>query len=341
MASSAGISFAQAAQKEQKKAELVSVQVEGQVILKIAKHCREHASGSSVVTGQLLGLDVGQTLEVTDCFPFPGNVGDEEAETSNEGEGYQLEMMRCLREVNVDNNMVGWYQSTVSGSYQVVEIIETFVNYLENLDRCICMVYDTLAAASGGLGLKAVRLTEAFVKAFREGTLTVEKVRTSNLSWQSIFQEIPITVHNTPLAVALAAAITPVAHLSARDAARLTLASAPVLERNVEFLNDCLDDVGVEQGKLGAHHGAVRRQQQAAAAWRAARRQENTTRRTAGEEMLGEEPPEGMFKPPPEPSALDGMLLLKQMTSYCDAVGSTSAQAIQRLVIAEGLQRRP
>ncbi|KFM28427.1 Eukaryotic translation initiation factor 3 subunit H [Auxenochlorella protothecoides] len=309
MASSAGISFAQAAQKEQKKAELVSVQVEGQVILKIAKHCREHASGSSVVTGQLLGLDVGQTLEVTDCFPFPGNVGDEEAETSNEGEGYQLEMMRCLREVNVDNNMVGWYQSTVSGSYQVVEIIETFVNYLENLDRCICMVYDTLAAASGGLGLKAVRLTEAFVKAFREGTLTVEKVRTSNLSWQSIFQEIPITVHNTPLAVALAAAITPVAHLSARDAARLTLASAPVLERNVEFLNDCLDD--------------------------------NTTRRTAGEEMLGEEPPEGMFKPPPEPSALDGMLLLKQMTSYCDAVGSTSAQAIQRLVIAEGLQRRP
>jgi translation initiation factor 3 subunit H len=25
-----------------------------------------------------------------------------------EGESYQLEMMRCLREVNVDNNTVGW-----------------------------------------------------------------------------------------------------------------------------------------------------------------------------------------------------------------------------------------
>jgi translation initiation factor 3 subunit H len=28
-------------------------------------------------------------------------------------------MMRCLREVNVDNNTVGWYQSSVLGQYQV------------------------------------------------------------------------------------------------------------------------------------------------------------------------------------------------------------------------------
>ena len=32
--------------------------------------------------------------------------GDEEDEA--EGANYQLEMMRCLREVNVDNNTVGW-----------------------------------------------------------------------------------------------------------------------------------------------------------------------------------------------------------------------------------------
>ena len=32
---------------------------------------------------------------------------DEEADA--DGANYQLEMMRCLREVNVDNNTVGWY----------------------------------------------------------------------------------------------------------------------------------------------------------------------------------------------------------------------------------------
>lgn len=70
----APVSFAAIAKEKKKEADLVGVQVEGQVILKIAKHCREHATGTNVVTGQLLGLDVGQTLEVTDCFPFPVRV---------------------------------------------------------------------------------------------------------------------------------------------------------------------------------------------------------------------------------------------------------------------------
>ena len=39
--------------------------------MKIVKHCTENAP--SLVTGQLLGLDVGSTLEVTDCFPFPSD----------------------------------------------------------------------------------------------------------------------------------------------------------------------------------------------------------------------------------------------------------------------------
>ena len=124
-------------------------------------------------------------------------MGEEEQEVVGEGESYQLEMMRCLREVNADNNTVGWcvlhwplsnavqpggyrpftyalgvarrYQSTISGSFQVVEIIETFVSYMESLERCVCIVYDITAAAGGALGLKAIRLSDAFVEAYREG----------------------------------------------------------------------------------------------------------------------------------------------------------------------------
>jgi translation initiation factor 3 subunit H len=61
------------------------------------------------------------------------------------------------------------YQSTSSGSFQVVEMIETFVSYMESLERCVCIVYDVSAAEAGALGLKAVRLSEAFVEAYREG----------------------------------------------------------------------------------------------------------------------------------------------------------------------------
>lgn len=65
------MNFAAAATKEQKKPPLLSVQLEGHVLLKIAKHSRDNAAVHPVVTGSLLGLDVGQTLEVTECFPIP------------------------------------------------------------------------------------------------------------------------------------------------------------------------------------------------------------------------------------------------------------------------------
>lgn len=101
-----------------------------QVILKIIKHCKEFSP--ALVTGQLLGLDVGSILEVTNCFPFPvdesylllarwfmiiyfiliyfsiAQIREEDEEIEADGANYQLEMMRCLREVNVDNNTVGW-----------------------------------------------------------------------------------------------------------------------------------------------------------------------------------------------------------------------------------------
>lgn len=51
-----------------------TVQLEGQVLLKIIQHCTEALPQN--VTGQLLGLDVGQQLEVTDCFAFPVSAED-------------------------------------------------------------------------------------------------------------------------------------------------------------------------------------------------------------------------------------------------------------------------
>ena len=50
-------------------APLTSVRIDGAALLKIAAHVTDRAP--AIVTGQLLGLDVGSTLEVTEAFPFP------------------------------------------------------------------------------------------------------------------------------------------------------------------------------------------------------------------------------------------------------------------------------
>lgn len=153
----APLSFAAMAERKTEEQPLRVVQLDTHVVLKIVKHCKE--GFPTLVTGQLLGLDVGQTLEVTDCFPFPVSslprsssqtsrggsnlhvaqgmqmlpvlhrrglaislcnqslrldifcsVKSRNDEEDGEGDGasYQLDMMRCLREVNVDNNTVGW-----------------------------------------------------------------------------------------------------------------------------------------------------------------------------------------------------------------------------------------
>ena len=56
------------------------------------------------------------------------------------------------------------YQSTVLGSFQTIELIDTFVNYAESIKQCICLVYDPQQYASGGLALRAIKLRDRFMK---------------------------------------------------------------------------------------------------------------------------------------------------------------------------------
>ena len=66
--------------------------------------------------------------------------------------------------------------------------------------------------------------------------------------------------------------------------------------------------------QVSFYHRNLARQQQQVAQWLQKRRQENAQRRLAGEEALPEEDPV-LFKPPPEPSPLDGFLIVSQARS--------------------------
>jgi translation initiation factor 3 subunit H len=326
-----------------RKPPLLNVQLDGHVLLKIAQHSRDSASIHPVVTGSLLGLDVGQTLEITECFPIP--VDTPQYGADDDGESYELEMLRCLREINADNNMVGWYQSSVSGSYQVLEIIDQFISSLESLERCVCLIYDVTSTMTGTFGIKAIRLADSFIDAYREGSLTIERVKSKGISWEDVFVEIPITVHNSPLAVALMHEIVggeesgsaDCAVMSQLDVDRLQVDASPLLEKNLEFLNECIDDLSAEQHKLTQYHMDTRKLHQKVMQWKLARRNENQQRRIMGEEPLPEDPPENEFKKPVEPSQLDTLLLANQMHSYATQIGNVGAYNIEKLVMVEKL----
>ncbi|XP_047975806.1 eukaryotic translation initiation factor 3 subunit H-like isoform X2 [Salvia hispanica] len=303
MANTATRSFLQVAVTEEAAPPLRVVQIEGLVILKIIKHCKELSP--ALVTGQLLGLDVGSVLEVTNCFPFPIREEDEEVEA--EGANYQLEMMRCLREVNVDNNTVGWYQSTMFGSFQTGELIETFMNYQENIRRCVCIIYDPSRANQGVLALKALKLSDTFMELYRTNNFKGEKLREKNLSFVDIFEEIPIKVSNSALISA--------------------------------FMTELEADTPVTQFQF--YYRNLSRQEAQKQAWLQKRRAENAARKNAGEEPLPEEDPTNpLFKPIPEPSRLDSFLITNQIANYCNQINGVAGQSFSRLYLMKALHEK-
>ncbi|KAE9604960.1 hypothetical protein Lal_00036810 [Lupinus albus] len=327
-------SFLQVAATDEIAPPLRVVQIEGLVILKIIKHCKDHSP--SLVTGQLLGLDVGSVLEVTNCFPFPMREEDEEIEA--DGANYQLEMMRCLREVNVDNNTVGWYQSTLLGSFQTVELIETFMNYQENIRRCVCIIYDPSRSDQGVLALKALKLSDSFMELYRSNNFTGEKLREKNLSWVDIFEEIPIKVSNSALISAFMTELEPDTPVAQCDYDRLQLSTSSLMERNMEFLIECMDDLSVEQQKFQFYYRSLSRQQAQQQAWLQKRRSENMARKAAGEEPLPEEDPSNpIFKPLPEPSRLESFLITNQISTYCNQINGVSGQSFNKLYLMKAL----
>ena len=75
-----------------------------------------------------------------------------------------------LREVNMDNNCVGWYQSMFLGTYNNLSVIENQLQYQENLsDNTVVILYDPIQTANGSLTIKAFRLSEAFIQIYRGG----------------------------------------------------------------------------------------------------------------------------------------------------------------------------
>ncbi|KAL3724475.1 hypothetical protein ACJRO7_029619 [Eucalyptus globulus] len=248
-------------------------------------------------------------------------------------------MMRCLREVNVDNNTVGWYQSTLFGSYQTVELIETFMNYQENIRRCVCIIYDPSRSNQGVLALKALKLSDSFMELYRNNNFTGEKLREKNLSWVDIFEEIPIKVSNSALISAFMTELEADSPATQCDYDRLKLSSSPFVERNMEFLIECMDDLSVEQQKFQYYYRNVSRQQAQQQAWLQKRRSENMARKAAGEEPLPEEDPSNpVFKPLPEPSRLDSFLITNQISNYCNQINGVAGQSFSRLYLMKALQ---
>jgi translation initiation factor 3 subunit H len=294
-----------------------------------------------MVTGSLLGLVVeGGVLEVTHAFPFPEptsathnkstattsdiNIadGDDDDDMAGlEGHEFQMEMMRMLREVNVDNNCIGWYQSMYLGSYSTSTLLENQLSYQTDLSpNAVVILYDPMQTTHGNLVLKCLRLTEECVKLKTSGKNTF-------LDPHNIFEEIPFEFSNPGLVQALLADISPAKVDTTMD--RLDLSTNPYLEKHLEFLCSWVDDLAAEQhkfqyysrrgGRMDHHHRRRQQQQQ----------QQDENKQSAAEKWSSSDAPRRM----------ESLLISNQIRAYCEQMDQFAGGGFGKLFLTGGLHK--
>ncbi|GAP91752.1 putative eukaryotic translation initiation factor 3 subunit 3 [Rosellinia necatrix] len=351
-----------------KDAPLKTVQVEALVIMKIVKHCS--ASFPTTATGSIVGMDQDGVLEITNSFPFPTtDVVSLEGSHQNDASAlaaaaprakanitYQNEMIRHLKEVNVDANNVGWYTSATMGNFVNLGFIENQYHYQRENDKTVALVHDVSRSSQGALSLRAFKLTPSFMTIYKEGKFTTESLQKSKLSFRDIFVELPVALHNShlltsflhqlpakPIAgdVALPTSladlqsnpIQPPLHPSSDS---LDLSIDPFLEKTCDLLLESIESFYTDHNNNLYYQRQLSREQVKITAWQTKRKAENAARAAAKQPLLPEDEWQRMFKLPQEPSRLEGMLNAKQVEQYSKQVDGFTACVSAKMFAVRG-----
>jgi len=289
------------------EAEIKRVEIDALVILQVMKHCRQHAP--QPVTGMLLGLDVDDVLQLTHCFGYVQKGNEDYERVQDDGEQYQLDMLKRLREVNVDSNTVGWYQTTHLGQFFSDTVIETQYLYQMQIPRSVLLVYDPLQSQIGKPAFKALRLTPRFLAKHTEAREN-NKSALNDFASDNMFMEIPISIHSPVIVEAFLVDWALMDPISTTQIDALDVENQAFLEKNVQLLISSLQDLGEEQQKLQIYERSAGRQQDPA--------------KGKGRDR---------FRQPAQPRQLDTMILSQQIQTYCKQINNFTGDSLGKLFL--------
>ena len=156
------------------------------------------------------------------------------------GQRFQIEMLKCLREVNVDHLQVGWYQTTPLGSYLTEQLIQTQYEYQKQIEESVVLIYDPVRTAQGTLSLKAYRLSNSFMDLWKDQEFSAKALREKKISFENVFKEVKVLIRTSHMARAL---LLELEDQTLRKQEQLDISSSSFLERNVRSMMDCVDEL--------------------------------------------------------------------------------------------------
>ncbi|KAK5679125.1 hypothetical protein LTS10_008784 [Elasticomyces elasticus] len=339
------------------------VQLSALVVMRLIKHSTQIFP--TPATGCLVGMEQPKTatLEITNSFPFPASNPDNTASvtTSNPMDpyhqadqlalalaaprakgsvSYQNEMIKYLREVNVDAQGVGWYVSCSMGNFVNAAFVENQVFYQRATGEQSCvLVFDVGRSSQGSLNLKAYRLSKSFMEAHKEGKFTSESIQKSSLRYQDILIELPLKIHNSHLLTSYLHQLpniptttesltlpTTIAEIHRNPSLasnpltpnldNLDLSIDPFLEKTLDQLLESIESHQTEQNNAQYYQRSLAREQAKVKTWKEKRASENVLRVQQKQTPLPEDEWTKLFKLPTEPSRLEAMLVGRQVEQY-------------------------
>lgn len=321
------------------------VQIDALVVLKLVKHCHEINGGSEIASGILTGMvqeGPPKKIEVTNCFPLPNLSNFKEATDVDYDETYNryiTDNLKNFRHLNIDHLIVGWYQSSLFGSFVNKDFIESQYMYQNDFNESIALIYDPFKTQQGSLHLKAYRLMPNMMELQKKKDFTADAIKELHLLHDNFIEELPLVIKNSHLVNSLLCEIEENAP-SDKKFSFLDLATGNFLEKNIKSLIENVDELSAETNKYLNYQKLLQRQNHLKQQHLQKREAENAARVARGELPLPEEDLTKLFKPLTPLSRVETLLISNQIKNYCQQINEFAAQSFSTMFVADALQNK-
>lgn len=333
------------------------IQIDALVIMKIVKHVdSELHAGMSEVAGEacqglltgLVSMEDGR-LEITNCFPTaraePVLESDETAVQANQlyEEQKQTEVVETLkkfRQMNIDYELVGFYQAHPFGACFTQELVESMYEYQSQVADGVVVVYDPVKSRQGQLSLRAYRLSMDALRLCAKDDWSPEAVKAANLTYETMFEELPIVIKSSYLINVMMAELSLApSKVSEKSAAFLELGTRRSLEKCVRGMMANVDELNKSIACISKYMSDKQRHDNTVFNMTQKRQVENDQRALRGE------PPVSMDDikklKPPVLQARNGMMEsflecceIQALSEFCNKV---TGENIAKLFLAEAI----
>ncbi|KAL7072169.1 hypothetical protein ACQ4LE_008899 [Meloidogyne hapla] len=301
------------------------VQLDSLVVMKIVKHGDiEFYAGMSKIAGEtcqgiLTGLismeEKEKKLEITNCFSTtrPDVLADGDDGSAHDPTAFEetkqielIEMLKRFRMMNIDYEMVGFYQAHPFGACFNLDMFISLVDYQMSQQNGVVLIYDPIRTRQGNLTIRAYRLSRKALELANIGDWSPEVTRQAGLNFSNFFEELPIVVKNSHLINVLLAELA-LSSSGKKTNTVLELGTKRALERSVKASMGTVDELNKSVNAFGRYMAEKQKYDAIYSSMMQKRTAENEARLARGEPPLSMDEIKKQLKQP-QMQTKNGML---------------------------------